>query len=605
MKNIKNKKPLFLIGALLIAAGVGFTVAYNSNEATMSNQFSMANYKVAHIEEFVSPNSWKPCDETPKTYKVKNEGDAPVAVRIKYEDFWRNSTNTDYLPSIKDGVTLATINLQNEADWTLRSDGYYYYKEVLAPGAETSSLFKSVALSCNANLGADNVCVNNSGSTVCTRPDDGYNGATYHLKITAETLQGDVEYNMGTLYYEIAKRVNPVYQIDFSRKATISDDISVANGNGVNKYTENGADIYYYRGQISDNNVIWSGFCWKIVRTTAAGGVKIIYNGAPSNGQCNASGLNAAINRTAYAYNTSWNSPAHVGYKYGATIQLTSKTPGSTAFTFANDVSRSGNTYTLSGDTISGTWADRRIESASRYHYFCTNGATTCSNTQIGYITVYSYSNTIYYLPLNGYDDIEAAKTAMFTNTTDSNAKRVIESWFESNRLDDSKLEDAVFCNDRSYYSGSMKSKDSLAAGNPNHYSFYNVYGRNVYGDENGIIKPSLECNNSRDAFQVSNNNAKLKHKIGLPTADETTLAGVPWFERENDTRNYLYTGYYSWLGSPSYVGEDYTDELRWNDGLHTYYTGDTEGLRPMVVLKAGTRFTSGNGLKTSPYIVE
>jgi hypothetical protein len=52
-------------------------------------------------------------------------------------------------------------------------------------------------------------------------------------------------------------------------------------------------------------------------------------------------------------------------------------------------------------------------------------------------------------------------------------------------------------------------------------------------------------------------------------------------------------------------VGEDYTDMMRWNESLHTYYPGDTEALRPMVVLKAGTVFTSGTGLKTDPYIVE
>ncbi|MBR5670056.1 BsaA family SipW-dependent biofilm matrix protein [Candidatus Saccharibacteria bacterium] len=605
---LKNKKNLLTIAIALAVVGViGAVFALGSDKSIFGNQFEINNYKVAHIEEFTSPSDWKTCDETAKTFVVKNEGNAPIAVRIKYEEYWRNAADTDYLPSVKDGVTLAIINFQNETDWTLRSDGYYYYKETLAPGASTSSLFKSVTLNCDANLGADNVCSVVSGNLVCTKPNDEYEGATYHLEITAETMQGDVEYGMGTLHYAIASRANNLgdYQIDFSRKATISNDVAVANGNGINKYTENGVDIYYYRGQISDNNVIWSGLCWKIMRTTAAGGIKMIYNGAPSNGQCNATGINAAINNTTYAYNTTWASPAHVGYKYGTVINLASMSPGTGTYTFANEVSRDGNTYTLSEDAISGTWANKRVESAARYHYFCTNGATSCSNTQIAYITNYNYGGTIYYLPLNGYDDIEAAKAAMFTNTTDSNAKRVVESWFESKHLDDNKLEDAVFCNDRSYYSGAIKSKDSVGNGATGFYGFYNVYGRNVYGDENGVIKPSLECTNSRDAFQVSNTNAELNHKIGLPTADEMTLAGVPWFERQSDTQNYLYTGRYAWLASPSYVGEDYTDMMRWNESLHTYYAGDTEALRPMVVLKAGTVFTSGTGLKTDPYIVE
>ena len=38
-------------------------------------------------------------------------------------------------------------------------------------------------------------------------------------------------------------------------------------------------DIYYYRGNITNNNVILGGYCWLIVRTTDTGGTKLLYNG--------------------------------------------------------------------------------------------------------------------------------------------------------------------------------------------------------------------------------------------------------------------------------------------------------------------------------------
>ena len=39
--------------------------------------------------------------------------------------------------------------------------------------------------------------------------------------------------------------------------------------------------------QILDkNNTIFAGYCWQMIRTTDTGGVKMIYNGAPENGQC-------------------------------------------------------------------------------------------------------------------------------------------------------------------------------------------------------------------------------------------------------------------------------------------------------------------------------
>lgn len=37
--------------------------------------------------------------------------------------------------------------------------------------------------------------------------------------------------------------------------------------------------IYYYRGAVTDNNVVFGGYCWKMVRTTDTGGTKLIYNG--------------------------------------------------------------------------------------------------------------------------------------------------------------------------------------------------------------------------------------------------------------------------------------------------------------------------------------
>lgn len=39
--------------------------------------------------------------------------------------------------------------------------------------------------------------------------------------------------------------------------------------------------VYYYRGAITNNNVLFANFCWKMVRATSTGGVKLIYNGVP------------------------------------------------------------------------------------------------------------------------------------------------------------------------------------------------------------------------------------------------------------------------------------------------------------------------------------
>mgnify|MGYP004659461321 CR=1 FL=1 len=82
--------------------------------------------------------------------------------------------------------------------------------------------------------------------------------------------------------------------------------------------SDNGTRIYYfYNGNTtSNNNVTFGGYCWKIIRTTETAGVKMIYNGVPTNGACtNATGDAATIGTS--TFNTNTNSNAYVGYMYG------------------------------------------------------------------------------------------------------------------------------------------------------------------------------------------------------------------------------------------------------------------------------------------------
>ncbi len=422
------------------------------------------------------------------------------------------------------------------------------------------------------------------------------------------------------------------YVIDFTRKAIVSDDAYEANGNGVNKYTEKGQDVYYYRGELNNNNVVWANKCWKIVRTTYSGGTKMIYNGETSDvivdgatvKQCLATGVDTQISvnvggvdKNIFQYNSNYSSPADVGYMYGERIEFRVISTNNTNYVFSNNVSRSGNTYTLdtaSGQSISGTWESRHNDAAVRYHYFCTDGQTRCSSDKIGYIVYFDDGSRLSYLNIAGYDDIEAAKTAMFANETDSNAKAMVETWFEQQNLDghivntrnyENDLEDAIFCNDRSYYSGSLKGKDSNAAADTN-TSIHGPYARNVIKNASNNLDPLLDCINQNDAFTKDDNvngNAKLKHKIGLITDDELTMAGTG--RHGNDSTAYLYSGEYAWTISPFEFDNNSSNMFRWYVGQGAYDVDDEFALRPLVSLKAGIEFMGGTGLSTDPYIVE
>ena len=87
-----------------------------------------------------------------------------------------------------------------------------------------------------------------------------------------------------------------------------SDAVNYTNPTSSNEYeglyylvgTENNDfPIYFYRGGHDKvhNHVKFGGYCWRIIRTTETGGIKIIYNGTPDeNGYCsNTPGENAQI----------------------------------------------------------------------------------------------------------------------------------------------------------------------------------------------------------------------------------------------------------------------------------------------------------------------
>ncbi len=129
-----------------------------------------------------------------------------------------------------------------------------------------------------------------------------------------------------SLYAEIAKSaVLDNIQSEFVTATTGIDFGSISsdtNGKGVYTFSSTKDDtfpVHYYRGDVKNNNIKFAGFCWKIVRTTETGGVKLIYNGSPdSNGYCsNTTGETTQIGTS--AFNETHNSIEYVGYMVGNT----------------------------------------------------------------------------------------------------------------------------------------------------------------------------------------------------------------------------------------------------------------------------------------------
>ena len=177
------------------------------------------------------------------------------------------------------------------------------------------------------------------------------------------------------------------------------------------------------------------------------------------------------------------------------------------------------------------------------------------------------------------------------SNTTNSAVKTKIDTWYKNNMTSyTSKLEDTVFCNDRSYTTS-------------NSHLYFGAYTRL---DTNK--QPTLKCQNVKDKFTVntSNGNGKLTYPVGLITANEIAYAGAV-YEELNKTF-YLYnSGIYTWTLSPYYfeysVATVFTNSP--NGGMYGGNVTSSVGVRPVISLKSGTILSSGSGTASSPFVVE
>lgn len=440
---------------------------------------------------------------------------------------------------------------------------------------------------------------------------------------------------------------------------------SDTNGKGIYQRAGTGTNgeypVYYYRGEVDNNNVVFNGFCWKIVRTTETGGIKLIYNGT-YDGDCNNTGDASTIGDSRFNYFTSApeysnnensdvsvttlekqgeeenvkskqilteaggpsvrleernHNPADVGYMYGTryTNYYVNMSGNTNTIIYGNDVTYSNGTYTLK-DTITSTSYDADYKTiGNNHHYTCFNEGDTCSEV---YYIYFSSGGGVYSLKLTGGVNIDEALNEMLTNssnTNDSTIKSYIDNWYSENmNSKTSLLEDTIWCNDRSIYNIGGFNKDNnadvtgLDFGEEynNTYLLFKIYENiDVFGTEKAI-NPSVKCTSKNDSFTVgTKGNGKLTYPVGLLTGEEATLAGhgYPGYSESS----YLTTGSWYWLSSPDAFFDDGADvsSVYSGGGLDGGSVADSDGVRPSISLKPGTTPSGGNGTVNNPYLIE
>ena len=416
-----------------------------------------------------------------------------------------------------------------------------------------------------------------TNNTESPRVNPGTNASYRYAGLAIRCVYGEPEIEE-TLYTKVVKQ-NKGKQTQAELQASITKSNS-----GVYLYDDtfgkasdqyNNFPVYYYRGILDNttgtvgsngdgaaypNYVILdsnggthstSDTCWRIVRTTGSGGVKMIYNGKWTGSTCANSGTAAQTTTSTTVYDgttRNYTQAVRIGYTYNSTYAATGTTARTLATLFGSDSGYSGNTTSSAAKTEAETW----------------------------------FTNNI-----NAYANI-----------------------LEPN---------AGYCNDRSVYntSGTLQDETTVTTQQAATYGVTRLnFGAHVRNLTTSL-SPSLRCTSSRSTVDIystssaSKGNKQLSKPVALLTADEASFAGSGSSTATQgsayNTNSFLNTGANFVLLSPSYRntnGRMYMFRLNASGYLANTYTSDSNGIRPVISLQAGSTPESGSGTATNPWVI-
>ena len=467
--------------------------------------------------------------------------------------------------SAKDGTLLAAIRRDNELRETLTP-----------PGAATSysinDTFPSWVFNANAYYTyGDTYKVNDDGTYTIENPKK----VKYSEGLS--TLKGKYMVSLAYDYSDVLSDTDKLLETTNRKQLLLIRETS-ADGftyskisGGMKTFPEETEAVmastaddygtsYYFRGAVENNYVEFANKCWRIVRVTGDGSIKLVLFNNNIDGKTNPcaevndSGDAAIIGESKFNY--AFDDNAFVGLMYGNV--------GCSDGTSANQ-----SACTIAG----GTWT-----------------AST------------SYANA-------------------HANINKSTILKYLEEWYDNNLSSyDNYIADTIWCNDKSTVKDTTFNPFNYTLGTNYGYGLnVNYYGttKRIIDAETGISlgdSPSLICPNDNLGGKLSkytvsdkiNGNGDLDKKIGLLTADEVVYAGggnvnfsyylikntenTVWWALSPDYFHGVNAGVWVVYGSDSDIDNDYVTD----DG----------GGRPSLSLVSNIKISSGNGTRSNPYKV-
>ena len=235
-------------------------------------------------------------------------------VDITGADSGKTVCNVEFYKGLREkilaqGGGTATIEAKGTPDFNVIAPAILTYKEV------TNTYTSSLSSNNNRTIGTGYTFNETTGKYRLTNYQT---SQTYNQDHVGQYTCNSSLLSSSTIY-----KINTVTGTSVTNSTRYQIDGNTYNYSDTGLYAaeDEYGTSYYYRGDKEklNNNLIWGGFQWKIVRINGDGSIKVVYNGTQAqfsrNGTVN-TGANTQIG-TAYWNTTNNNDAKYVGYMYG------------------------------------------------------------------------------------------------------------------------------------------------------------------------------------------------------------------------------------------------------------------------------------------------
>ncbi len=140
MKKLTSYIIVLVVLVIVFVTSAGSTLAAWSVQSDTVNKITIGSVKGLVMEEYIQNQTVMPGSTVNKVVTVKNTGDIDARIRVRIDKAWGASRDDD--GNLIADHSLNTDNIRITYDSTKwyydKADGYFYYLDVLSPGAATA-----------------------------------------------------------------------------------------------------------------------------------------------------------------------------------------------------------------------------------------------------------------------------------------------------------------------------------------------------------------------------------------------------------------------------------------------------------------------------------